>query len=183
MPLGKLKTAKPIETAIKDSKEWLSKLGIGGLDMNFNYDAKLNIALIRFKYKGKSYEFISRNQDNARLNAHAIAQVMQGKVRAHIMKIEDFGTAMSPYLQLENRSDFHTQTPVNPQIKASDRDYAVLGMTPLASNPELENRYKSLMKTWHPDNALSGEAKLEFQKRAQEINEVWSNIKKERGIQ
>ena len=46
---------------------------------------------------------------------------------------------------------------------------------------EIEKVYKKLAKAFHPDMALSEEAKKEFEKRFGEINQAYSEIKKERG--
>ena len=52
--LGQLRTDKPIEWAIREIREWLDKIGIGGLELDVKYDARMNIALIKFKYKNKN---------------------------------------------------------------------------------------------------------------------------------
>lgn len=179
--LGTLQTTKTIEQGMKEIRDWLFEMKVNGIDININYDPASNVALLRFKFQGKAYEFRSTKQKNCRLNLHAIARAMEGKVRNSIMGIEDFRKAMSPYLMLENKSDYVSEHG-RPEQEASDKDYAIIGLTPLASNQEIEARYRHLMKTFHPDNALSSEAKVEFQKRASEINSVYSNIKKARGL-
>lgn len=177
--LGNLNTPKPIESAIREIREWLSKLNINGLGINTAYDAKMNVALIKFTYKDKSYEFRSTKQSNCRLNMHGIARVMEYKVRAHIMGIEEFEKSMTAYLQLENKSDI--QNEVNP-ININEKNYITLGINSLASNEEIKLRFKHLAKTFHPDMALNQEAKAEFNKRFAEISEAYHNIKKERSI-
>lgn len=175
--IGQLTTEKPIEKAMKEIKEWLSKLNVNGLDIDLRYDAKTNIAVLRFKFKGKDYEFISRKQSNCRLNMWAIARVMEFKVRAQLMEIEDFSESMFRY-KLEGK--------VEPQAAAApgnEMNYVKLGISPLASNREIQEKYKTLMKSFHPDMALSELAKAEFEKRAAEINQAYNEIKKERGIE
>lgn len=174
--IGELKTEKPIEVAIREIKDWLSKINVNGLDIDLRYDAKTNIALLRFKYKDKAYEFRSTKQKNCRLNMFGIARVMEFKVRAHLMGIEGFGSSMKAYEQLEGRTEPKSQAPIN------ELSYVKLGISPLASNAEIEKRYKQLMKTFHPDMALSIEAKREFERRASEINQAYTEVKKERGI-
>jgi len=95
------------------------------------------------------------------------------------MDIENFEKSMISYLQLENKSDYHAEFQ---QVSADERVYAILGLSSLSSNDELKSRYKELCKTWHPDMAISNEAKKEFEKRLSEINESWKKIKDERGI-
>ena len=173
--IGELRTEKSIESAIKEIKNWLSRITIDGLDIE--YDAKSNIAVLRLIYKDKDYEFRSTNQKNCRLNMWGIARVIEFKVRAHLMKIEDFGASMEHYKLLEGRVEFQKQESVK------EINYIRLGISPLASNDEIRKKYRQLMKSFHPDMALSIEAKKEFEKRAAEINDAYAEIKKERGME
>lgn len=176
--IGQLTTEKPIEKAMKEIKEWLSKINVNGLDIDLRYDAKTNVAMLRFKFKSKNYEFISRQQSNCRLNMWGIARVIEFKVRAQLMGIEDFGSSMKAYEMLEGKVEPQGQgTPMN------ELNYVKLGISYLASNQEIQEKYKTLMKSFHPDMALSREAKAEFEKRASEINQAYNEIKKERGIE
>lgn len=175
--IGQLTTEKSIEEAMKEITEWLSLIHVNGLDIDLRHDAKTNVAMLRFKYKGKDYEFISREQANCRLNMWGIARVIEWRVRGQIMKIEDFATSMVSY-KLEGKVEpAAATTPVN------EMNYVKLGISPLASNIEIVAKYKELMKTFHPDMVNSAEAKKEFDKRAAEINQAYNEIKKERGIQ
>ena len=176
---GQLATEKSIQEAMKEITGWLSKINVSGLDIDLRHDAKTNVAMLRFKYKGKDYEFISRKQANCRLNMWGIAKVMEAKVRAQIMGIEDFGDSMFKY-KLEGK----VESPIA-AIPANELNYIKLGISPLASNPEIQERYRTLMKTFHPDmvNSInSKEARDEFERRAKGINEAYNEIKKERGI-
>lgn len=175
--IGQLATEKPIEKAIKEITEWLSKINVSGLDIDLRYDAKANVAMLRFKFKGKDYEFISKKQSNCRLNMWGIARVMEAKVRAQLMGIEDFGSSMMAYARLEGKAE-----PQARNIPVNELNYVKLGISPLASNPEIQERHKTLMKTYHPDMMNSKEAKAEAEKRAAEINQAYNEIKKERGI-
>lgn len=176
--LGQLRTDKSIENAMREIRDWLFKLKISGLNLLTNYDPRLNIAVLSFKYNDKAYEFRSTKQKNCRLNMHAIARVMESKVRAHLMGIEDFDKSMVAYLQLED----HSGASQAQAMPANERNYVKLGISALASNEELQAHYKKLCRTFHPDMALSEYAKEEFQKRMAEINEAWAEIKKERGL-
>src|SRR5438552_9455461 len=104
----------------------------------------MNDALLKFKYNGKNYEYRSTSQKNSRLNMHAIARVMEFKVRAQLMGIEKFDVSMSPYLALTSKQDVPTDEPIN-----LVDPYAVLGISRLASNEEVELCYKRLAKAWH----------------------------------
>jgi len=176
--IGQLQTSKSIDVATREIREWLDRLGINGMAVDLRYDAKTNIALCKFKYKNKDYEFRSTKQNNCRLNMHGIARVMEGKVRFHIMGIEDFEKSMSAYLQLPNYSEFKD----NEFYEADKECYKVLEINSLASNEELIKQHKKLCKTYHPDMANSEEAKEMMEKKISKINEAWSEIKKERGI-
>lgn len=182
--MGQLRTTDPIEKATRTIREWLERIGVNGFDLDTKWDARSNVALVRFRYGTQWYEFKSTKQNNCRLNMHGIARVIEYKVRAHLMRIEEFGNSMKAYLALENQSNYQPNTNQS-QFSSSPTDeksYAVLGLSSLASNQELEQAHKKMAKTWHPDNALSQEAKKEFEKRMSEINSVWEQIKKERGI-
>ena len=174
--IGELRTEKPIESAIKEIKKWLSLIAVNEFDIEVRYDVRSNSAVLVFEYKDKDYEFRSTNQKNCRLNVWGIARVMEFKVRAQLMKIEDFGASMESYKLLEGRVEFQ-------QESVNEINYIILGISPLASNEEVRKKYKQLMKSFHPDMALSVEAKKEFGKRAAEINQAYAEIKKERRIE
>lgn len=173
--IGELRTEKSIEFAIKDIKKWLSLITVEGI--NIEYDAKSNIASLMLIYNCKDYEFRSSNQKNCRLNMWGIARVIEFKVRAHIMKIEEFGASMEHYKLLAGKVGSQTQESIN------EINYVRLGISQLASNDEIRKKYKQLMKSFHPDMALSKEAKKEFEKRATEINQAYTEIKKEREME
>ena len=127
--LGILRTDKPIESAIKEIRNWLDKIEISGLGIDTRYDAKTNVAMLRFSYQGKNYEFRSTKQHNCRLNMWAVARAMESKVRNHIMGIEQFQKSMQAYLLLEGSA-----APNSEQPKADATAYATLGISPLSSN-------------------------------------------------
>lgn len=176
--LGQLNTSKPIDQAVREIRTWLDKIRVNGLSIDTRYDAKTNVALLRFSYQGKNYEFRSTKQNNCRLNMWAIARAMESKVRNHIMGIEVFEKSMQAYLLLEG----YSEPTSNSDIQVDVRNYALLGMSHLSSNDELQAQYKKLAKTWHPDMAGSEEAKSVFQAKFAEISCAWEMIKKERGM-
>lgn len=183
--IGKLWTSQPIEKAIREIRDWLERINVDGLSIHSPYDAKRNIALLRFSFMGKNYEFKSTQQKNCRLNMFAIAKVMEYKVRAHLMQIEPFEKAMKAYLQLEatpealKRGEAYVP---EESVDASITDYASLGANELMSNEELLRQYKKMAKTWHPDMAGSQESKKVFEEKFSQINESWEKIKKARGL-
>lgn len=174
--IGQLTTEKSIESAVKEIKEWLTMIKVNGLDVDIRYDAKTNVAMLRFKYVGREYEFISRKQKNCRLNMWGIARVMEFKVRAQVMGIENLTDSMYRY-RIEGKVEGGMK-----QTDVNEMNYVRIGISPLASNEEIQKKYLVLMKSFHPDMALSQEAKDEFDKRTAEINQAYSEIKKERGI-
>lgn len=179
MSLGMLKTERSIESGMREIRDWLNKLGVDGLSINTSYSSANNIAVLQFKYKNKPYEFRSTKQSSCRLNMHGIARVMEYKVRASIMGIEDFETSMKSYLQLENKSSF---TSNQQQSYAEDKYYLVLGVNRKMSDSEIKSKYNLLMKLNHPDMTNSKELKEEFTKKVSIINEAYTEIKKERGL-
>lgn len=176
---GKMKSQKSIEVAMRLIRDWLLKININGMSINTNFDARTNIALVKFRHKDKDYEFRSTKQDNCRLNMFAIARVMEYKIRASIMGIEDFEKSMVAYLQLEDKSGIQNDFNIKP---SNEIYYINLGLSSLSSNDEIKEKYKNLVKSFHPDLAGSELAKKEFEKRLISINEAYSVIKKERGI-
>lgn len=181
--IGSLKTTGSIDKAMSDIRDWLERLNVNGLSVNIQYDRQSNIALLRFFYNGKNYEFRSTKQRDARLNLFAIARVMEYKVRSHIMGIEDFSKSMKSYLMIEGSS----MPPTEPSESLDDSEvrkaYQTLQCNPNMSNDELEAQYRGLAKTWHSDMAVSEGAKSVFQSKMSEINNAWGIIKKARGIQ
>ena len=176
--IGQLMTKKSISKAMTEIKVWLDKMGINGLELIMQYDAKINVALIKFKYNNKDYEFRSTNQTNCRLNMHGIARVMEFKVRSHIMGIEDFEKSMKGYLQLPNFTNYKNDE----VFEANKSSYDVLEINSLASNDEINKQYKKLCKTYHPDMCNSEELKEKFSEKFTKINTAYNEIKKERGI-
>lgn len=177
--LGKMRSKESIEKAMRLIRDWLLKINVNGMSINTNFDARTNIALVKFRYKDKDYEFRSTRQDNCRLNMFAIARVMEYKVRASIMGIEDFEKSMIAYVQLEDKSGIQNDFSIRP---VNEVNYLNLGLSTLASNDEIKEKYKELVRSFHPDLAGSELAKKEFEKRLSSINEAYSVIKKERGI-
>lgn len=173
--IGILQTNKPIDSAMAEIRYWLSMIGINRFDCDLNYDSKMNLAMLSLNFKGNHYEFRSTKQVSARLNMWAIARVMESKVRSQMMGIEDFAKSMKAYLALEDKS-------FTPEKQTNDKFYTVLGISSSATNEEIKSRYIVLAKSFHPDFAGSTEAKKEFEKRFTEINEAYSEIKKERNL-
>lgn len=178
--IGVMSTDKTIEKAIKEIKKWLGELNINAATIVTNYEPRQNIALVQFVYQGKEYQFRSTKQKNCRLNMHAIAKVIEFKVRAQRMNIEDFSQSMQAYLAIEGTTEEYI--PSNKKTKTDTLSYATLGLSPLCSNEELEKAHKRLIKTYHPDVAGTEEAKKIFTTKAQEINSAYTKIKVERGI-
>lgn len=185
--IGMLTTDKGIDNAMVEIRKWLDKINVSGMFIDLKYDARQNIAMLRFTYNGKDYEFTSTRQSNARLNMHAIARVIEFKVRAHIMAIEQFDTSMSPYLKLagsaSNSKSYKSDTSYSPQAKRDMTAYIILGAEENASNTELIAQYKKMVKTYHPDLASSPEMKKMVEQKLSEINTAWRKIKDERGIE
>lgn len=177
--IGRIATGKSINAAMTEITRWLGMIGVNGLGIDMRHDAATNVALLRFEYKDQEYEFRSTRQDNCRLNMWGIARVIEFKVRAQLMGIENIEDSMYKYrLRIEGKVEVPRETKI-----VNELNYAVLGISVLASNDELQRKYRELIKAWHPDMALSAEAKKEFERRAAEINKAWAEIKKERGLQ
>lgn len=77
----------------------------------------------------------------------------------------------------EGRSSYaYTQPPTD--------YYAVLGLTPSASNEEVKQAFRRLAIKWHPDRmgGKSEEERAEANAMLQKINEAYEKIKQSRGI-
>jgi hypothetical protein len=182
--IGTIQMKQPMESAIRTIRDWLTKIQVDGITIDTRYDPAKNIALLRFSYTGKNYEFSSTKQTNCKQNMWAIARVIEYKVRSHLMKIEPFEKSMVAYVQIGASAEAMAKGFADqPSSQTSDEmAYATLGISPLASNDELVSHYKMMMKSFHPDLALSELAKKEFGRRSAEINQAWENIKRERGL-
>ena len=170
---------KTINSLLEEIRSNLMRMEVDGISIDIRYDVRSNIALLKFMFKGKLYEMVVKNQPDVRKNLYAIARRVEYKARMHLLGIEPFDISVSPYLALENKSGVQ---PNNFEYaKASAHSYAVLGVPEYANIDEIEHKYKELVKAFHPDNALSELAKVEFEKRMAEINEAMNDIRKERG--
>lgn len=176
----KVPSNKYMPSIIEDIRSNLTRMEVNGLSIDIRFDVASNVAMIKFSFKGKLYEMIVRNQRDVRSNMFAISKRVEYKARLHLLDIEPFDISVSPYLALENKSEF--QSPAEKMVKASNKAYAVLGISEIAGNDEIKKKYKSLCKSFHPDMALSDEAKKEFSVRFNEISQAYEEICKERGI-
>lgn len=172
-----LKTNRNFNQLTGEIRQNLERMGVGGLTIDIRWDTKANISIVRFNYKGKNYEMRANNQKNVLFNTYALCRRIEWKARMHLLGIEDFDISVSPYLMIEGYT-----TDIQEPEKASAKAYAILGLSEISSNDEIEKQYKKLAKSFHPDMALSAEAKVEFQRRFSEINSAYTEIKKERGI-
>lgn len=72
------------------------------------------------------------------------------------------------------------------QARAADDAYAVLGLTPAATDEEVRLAWRRLMRENHPDSLASRGVPPEFVERATrkvaEINAAWDRIKRQRGL-
>ena len=171
-------TNKYLPSIMDEIRENLQRMEVSGLTIDIRYDVRTNVAMVRFQFKGKNYEMKVQNQKDVRTNLYAIARRIEYKARMHLLDIEPFGISVSPYLLLEGKVENDTTQ----YSKASGKSYAIFGVPEYSSNDEIEKKYKQLAKLFHPDMALSDEAKKEFEKRFAEINRAYSEIKKERGL-
>jgi DnaJ like chaperone protein len=72
------------------------------------------------------------------------------------------------------------------QEKQTDDAYAVLGLTPAATDEEIRLTRRKLMRENHPDGLAARGVPPEFVARATakvaEINAAWDRIKRQRGL-
>jgi hypothetical protein len=176
----KVPAKKYLPSITNEIRENLERMGVNGLTIDVRYDVNSNVAMARFVYDGKNYEMRVSNQKDVRGNLYAISRRIEYKVRMHLLGIEDFDISVSPYLSLEDKSGFQNANVPTP--KASIKYYATLGVQDYSSMEEIEKKYRTLVKSWHPDMAGSDEAKAVFEKKMAEINEAYTEIKKERRV-
>lgn len=171
---------KYVPSIIDEIRENLQRMKVNGLTIDIRYDVRSNVAMARFNFNSKDYEMKVTNQKDIRANLWAINKRIEYKARMHLLGIEPFELSVSPYLAIENKSETQQQTDMP---KATARAYAVFGIAEYSSNDNIKKKYKELVRAFHPDMALSEEAKAEFIKKFQEIQEAYSEIKKERGFE
>lgn len=77
----------------------------------------------------------------------------------------------------DTRTDRPTSTP------APD-PYAVLGISPEASNEEVEQAWRRRMQEYHPDRVANAAAELRelAERRAREANAAWETIRRQRKL-
>lgn len=174
-------SAKHLPVIINEIRENLTRMGVDGLSIDIRYDVRTNIALLRFNFNNKPYEMRVSNQKDIRTNLYALSRRIEYKARMHLLDIEPFDISISPYIAIEDKSGSSGSANQFEFPKASGKAYAVLGVPEYSSNDEIEKRYRHLVKSYHPDLALSDEAKSEFSKKLVEINVAYTEIKRERG--
>lgn len=75
--------------------------------------------------------------------------------------------------------------PVSPPVPPADNDpYTVLGLTPIASDDDLEQAYRRRISEYHPDRVANAAQEIRdlAGQRAREINGAYEAIKRQRGL-
>ena len=70
------------------------------------------------------------------------------------------------------------------EVNPSENAYKILGVDPAATDEEVKKAYREMAKKNHPDlvSNLGEEAHQAAEKKFQEINEAYEQIKKQRGM-
>jgi DnaJ-domain-containing protein 1 len=107
--------------------------------------------------------------------------ILHKLVELRLLDVSDRNTLLNlsqsagpEYVSHEGGEQNHGSADLNP--------YAVLGLKKGATNKEVRERYVYLIKAYHPDMALSKEAKAAFEEKIKEINDAYAKIKKEKGM-
>ena len=76
------------------------------------------------------------------------------------------------------------ERPPPPAAPSSDDPYSLLGISPGASDDELEHAYRKRMSEYHPDRVANAAKEIRdmADQRAREINQAYDRIKRERGL-
>ncbi len=183
MTRGEVSTEKDPRDTRHEIEDLLGEMGIPVEDTQISWDRNTGSALLRFKYKGKWYENRSSKQKQLRNNVRALRIFINNKILSHKRGIEDFGLAMSPYLQLPGAT---SDAPEQSQMyipPEEQKAFGVLGLSdPFVSNEEIEKKYKILAKMYHPDRAFDEETKKVMSERMVELNGAYEILKKSRDI-
>jgi hypothetical protein len=96
-----------------------------------------------------------------------------GLALGHLYDRGVFGGASAP----DSRADRPTDTP-------GPDPYAVLGISPEASNEEVEQAWRRRMQEYHPDRVANAAAELRelAERRAREANAAWETIRRQRKL-
>ena len=179
--LGKLRSTESEFVARNRIRDVLTKLdGIDIRSINTLMGAGANTAVLQFKYNGTEYEYRSTKQANVRLNLIAIKQLIESKVRFHVMGLEDFGVANLGYLRLGGPGVVQETSTFNDKLSAEE--CALFEVEPYASNEQVRKQYLTKCKFYHPDRFQDQPDMLQkAQDKTAELNRCYSEIMKRRG--
>ncbi len=137
-------------------------------------DAHTQGAMITFDYKGGSYTFSYKQAEcSATSNLNTLCYGISRLIDLDIRGILPFQKTGREYLALTGGTET-TQNGVD--------DYKTLETTPSINNVELKERYLILLKTNHPDKAVSEDQKNYMTEKTAAINTAYKRICQRRGL-
>ena len=137
----------PFQATRKELVAALQKIGIEPGTVYVTGDIASGAVLVRFVWKGQTYERRSIKQDNVSKNLRVIFLNLRQKALDHRREVENFGDSMYRYLQIGPGAAGQAPPPPPPQDDEELRkSYAALGITEMASNAEIEKRHKGLVQ-------------------------------------
>lgn len=151
----------------------------GATAINIPVDFATGTAVINFTHKGNNYSFRYKGRNGK----DALAKLTYSLCRlidCDVRNIFPFSSTAKEYLAISGKVEeniYKSDSEVGAEI------FAELEATRHDSNDELIKKYKKLATMFHPDRAINEEDKKFYSDKMSKLNEAWTKIKKERGIQ
>lgn len=159
----------------------------GAIILNMSMDSWSASAHVSFSYKNNTYSFRYPTNDtkhkprNATEALSLLSWSICRLVDCDLRGILPFNKTAKEYLQLTGQTS-DNNVGFEQQNTDETKHLQTLGLDATASNIEIERKYKQLMRLYHPDRIMDANDKIEYEKKAAEVNQAFTELKKIRGI-
>ena len=169
---------KSIPTARNEAVRLLARIDVFESDVLL--DRTTGTAILWFRQSnGKEVEMRCSSQRTPSGNLAAVILWLKSRVINLERGIEKLDNAFSGYLLLTGSTDpRYVRATGNSVFNPEELNaLKVLQLEVTVTAPEIESQYKLLVKTWHPDRAMT-EDKQVYTSKVAEINAAYSLLKK-----
>lgn len=166
-----------LPTARNSAVRLLSRIDIHESDVLL--DRISGTAILWFHQKnGKDVEIRCSSQRTPSSNLAAVIIWLKSRVINVERGIETIDNAFSGYLKLTGSTDIRYASGNGIFNQEERLALKTLDLNENATLSEIEDKYKLLIKTWHPDRAIDIEHKKAMDDKTSEINSAYSLLKK-----